>query len=100
MTAPLAIQIQDVAKSFGPARHEDTSLLTIEGAATGTPAYMAPEIALGETHIDGRADIYSLGCVAYFLLTGSLVFTDSNPMTMALKHVQAQPDPVSIRSVG
>lgn len=87
-----------LAKSFGPARHEETSLLTMEGAATGTPAYMAPEIALGETHIDGRADIYSLGCVAYFLLTGSLVFTDSNPMTMALKHVQAQPDPVSIRT--
>ena len=39
--------------------------------------------------IDGRADLYALGCVAYFLLTGTLVFHDPNPMSMALKHVQA-----------
>ena len=53
---------------------------------------------MGETAIDGRADLYALGCVAYFLLTGTLVFTDPNPMSMALKHVQAQPDPPSTRT--
>ena len=77
---------------------EDVSALTLEGTATGTPGYIAPEIALGETTVDGRADIYALGCVAYFLLTGTLVFPDSNPMSMAVKHVQATPDPPSSRT--
>ena len=72
--------------------------LTMEGTAAGTPGYIAPEVALGEDRVDGRADIYALGCVAYFLLTGTLVFPDSNPMTMALKHVQARPDPPSART--
>ena len=66
---------------------EDVLQLTMEGTAAGTPGYIAPEVALGEDRVDGRADIYALGCVVYFLLTGTLVFPDSNPMTMALKHV-------------
>jgi serine/threonine-protein kinase len=72
--------------------------LTMEGTATGTPGYIAPEVALGEVDVDGRADLYALGCVAYYLLTGTLVFTDPNPMSMALKHVQAQPDRPSTRT--
>jgi serine/threonine-protein kinase len=78
--------------------HDATTQLTMEGTATGTPGYMAPEVAMGETNIDGRADIYALGCIAYFLLTGTLVFTDPNPMSMALKHVQSPPDPPSART--
>ena len=70
---------------------EDVAQLTMEGTAAGTPGYIAPEVALGEDRVDGRADIYALGCVVYYLLTGTLVFPDSNPMTMALKHVQARP---------
>ena len=50
--------------------------LTIEGVTAGTPGYMAPEVALGKPDVDGRADLYALGCVAYFLLTGTLVFPD------------------------
>ena len=86
---------------FGLAKHvglPDTTQLTMEGVATGTPAYMAPEIAMGEAEVDGRADTYALGCVGYFLLTGSLVFPDANPMTIALKHIQAQPDRPSQRT--
>ena len=45
--------------------------------------------------MDARADIYALGCVAYFLLTGTVVFPDENPMSMALKQVQETPDPPS-----
>jgi serine/threonine-protein kinase len=76
----------------------DVSQLTMDGTAAGTPGYIAPEVAMGEGAIDGRADIYALGCVAYFLLTGALVFEDPNPMSMALKHVQAPPVPPSQRT--
>jgi serine/threonine-protein kinase len=77
---------------------QNVTQLTMEGMATGTPGYMAPEIAMSSTGIDARADIYALGCVAYFLLTGTQVFPDDNPMSMALKHVQVAPDPPSSRS--
>jgi eukaryotic-like serine/threonine-protein kinase len=76
---------------------EDESLMTMEGTATGTPAYMAPEVALNAT-IDGRADIYGLGCVAYFMLTGELVFAESSPTAMALAHVQKSPERPSSRT--
>ena len=46
----------------------------MEGVTAGTPAYMAPEAALGRRDVDGRADLYSLGCVAYYLITGQPVF--------------------------
>ena len=52
----------------------DIARLTQEGTVTGTPAYMAPELALGGRHLDGRADLYALGCVGYWLLTGHRVF--------------------------
>jgi serine/threonine-protein kinase len=72
--------------------------LTGMGAATGTPAYMAPEMALGNDHIDGRCDLYGLGCVAYWLLTGTLVFEESSATAMMLAHVQKPPVPPSVRS--
>jgi serine/threonine-protein kinase len=78
--------------------NQDASLMTLDGTATGTPAYLAPEIALGESKVDGRADLYSLGCVAYFLLTGQLVFQESNPTALALAHVQKPPIPIHERS--
>jgi serine/threonine-protein kinase len=74
------------------------SLLTMENRASGTPAYMAPEIILGEADVDRRADVYALGCVAYFLLTGQLVFEADTPMKMLLQHVQTRPIPPSQRT--
>jgi eukaryotic-like serine/threonine-protein kinase len=62
--------------------------MTMDGMTTGTPAYMAPEIAMGSQDADGRADIYQLGCVAYWLLTGQLVFEEPTAVAMALAHVQ------------
>ena len=66
------------------------SLLTAEGLALGTPAYMAPELALNEA-VDGRADVYALGCVAYYLLTGRLVFESDSAMRLMVKHVEEKP---------
>ena len=74
------------------------TLMTADQRTTGTPAYMAPEIILGEANVDRRADVYALGCVAYYLLTGQLVFEADTPMKMLLQHVQAQPVPPSQRT--
>jgi len=74
-----------------------TTLMTMEGQATGTPAYMAPEVAMGAENVDQRADLYGLGCVAYFLLTGQLVFNEPTPTALALAHVQKVPVPPSQR---
>jgi hypothetical protein len=75
----------------------EDSMATAAGLTPGTPAYMAPELALGE-RCDGRADLYALGCVAYFLLTGQLVFEAANGMQMISKHIQQPPVPPSQRS--
>jgi serine/threonine protein kinase len=75
----------------------EDSMATAAGLTPGTPAYMAPELALGEP-CDGRADLYALGCVAYFLLTGHLVFEAMNGLQMITKHIQETPVPPSTRS--
>ena len=72
--------------------------LTAEGIAAGTPAYIAPEMALGKTDIDGRADIYALGCVGYWLLTGERVFKGDTPLATVVAHVQEAPVPPSQRT--
>jgi hypothetical protein len=74
------------------------SQLTMRGETSGTPAFMAPEQVRGEPDIDARADIYGLGCVAYFLLTGALVFDEPSAMATALAHVERAPAPPSQRS--
>jgi serine/threonine-protein kinase len=77
---------------------EALTALTGENVIHGTPAFMAPEQALGNKDIDGRADIYSLGCVAYWLLTGQLVFTADTPTGLLMKHIQSPPSPPSSRT--
>jgi serine/threonine-protein kinase len=75
-----------------------TQQLTADHATAGTPAYMAPEMALGQTDIDGRADLYALGCVGYWLLTGETVFQGETPMATLIAHVQTIPVPPSQRT--
>jgi serine/threonine-protein kinase len=79
-------------------RSASDTLLTLEHTTTGTPAYMAPEIIMGEADVDRRADVYALGCVAYYLLTGCLVFEADTSMKMLLQHAHAQPVPPSQRT--
>ncbi|MFC2173394.1 serine/threonine-protein kinase [Acidobacteriota bacterium] len=70
---------------------EKDARLTLEGVPYGTPAYMAPEMVLGKTEIDGRADIYALGCVAYWLVTGHRPFESKSAVEMVIDHVKTTP---------
>ena len=73
--------------------------LTVAGVVAGTPGYMAPEMGLGNPDVDWRADIYALGCVGYWLLTGKPVFdAGSSPMQTLMDHIQKQPPAVSQRT--
>jgi hypothetical protein len=67
---------------------------TTRGLALGTPGYMAPEAALGQS-LDGRADIYAVGCVAYYLLTGRPVFEGSKGLQILVKRLTEDPPPLS-----
>lgn len=68
--------------------------LTAVGSISGTPAFMAPEMIEGES-VGPGADVYALGCVAYWLLTGKFVFQAANATAMLLKHMQQKPEPPS-----
>ena len=67
------------------------TLLTSPNLVQGTPAFMAPELVFGEQPVDGRTDLYSLACAAYWALTGQLVFKANTPAQMLLHHAQTQP---------
>ncbi len=79
------------------AQPEEGSLASGTGETPGTPAYMAPELVLGDT-FDGRADLYALGCVGYFLLTGRVVFEAATALQAVARHVNDPPVPPSQRS--
>jgi eukaryotic-like serine/threonine-protein kinase len=72
--------------------------LTRELTVHGTLAFMAPEQALASPDVDGRADIYATGCVAYWLLTGQQVFTADTPMALLLHHAQTPATPPSAKT--
>jgi serine/threonine-protein kinase len=85
---------------FGIARaitEQGDSRLTATGMAIGTPAYMSPEQSAGETQIDGRSDIYSLGVVGYQMASGELPFIAPNTPSMLVKHLSEIPVPVEQR---
>lgn len=72
--------------------------LTAEHSTAGTPAFMSPEQAIGDKELDGRADIYAVGCVGYWLLTGGYVFEGKTPIEMLMQHIKEEPSPPSRRS--
>jgi serine/threonine protein kinase len=86
-----------LVKAIGEADQQST-LLTAPDSTTGTPAYIAPEIVRGEGVPDHRVDIYTLGCVAYWLLTGRLVFEAPNAIQLMYQHANGTPVPPSQRS--
>lgn len=93
--------VYDVAKllDFGLVRTSENDAddvrLTTEGTVTGSPMYMSPEQARGDVS-DGRSDIYSLGCVAYYLLTAQAPFKGDTPVKLILAH--ASQTPANVRS--
>src|SRR5438045_4076128 len=68
--------------------------LTEAGVAIGTPAFMSPEQAAGDSEIDGRSDLYSLGVVAYQMLTGELPFQAPSVPALLMKQISESPLPV------
>ena len=83
---------------FGIARAAaEESRLTVTGASVGTPAYMSPEQAMGDRDVDGRSDIYSLGIVAYQMLSGEAPFKAVNTPAMLMKQVSEAPPPLKGR---
>jgi serine/threonine-protein kinase len=72
--------------------------MTAAQAPRGTPAFMAPEQVLGNQAVDGRSDLYAVGCLGYWLVTGQLVFAGRTPMEIIVQHVQAKPEPPSRRT--
>jgi len=63
----------------------------------GTPLYIAPELVVNQTAIDGRVDLYAVGAVAYFLLTGTPVFSGNTTFEVCAKHLSIVPEPPSQR---
>ncbi len=84
-----------VAKAISEATGRNN--VTTLGVAVGTPTYMSPEQAAADPHVDHRSDIYSVGVMAYEMLTGRAPFTGSTPQQVLAAHVTEAPDPVSKR---
>ena len=84
---------QDVRSEIGR-----EGLLSMEGSLAGTPLYMAPERFYGPETADHRADLYALGAVGYFMLTGQPVFEGLNPVQILVEHARTRPR--SLRELG
>lgn len=81
---------------FARALNEARGRLTPAGLVVGTPAYMSPEQARGWEDLDGRADIYSLGCMLFEMLTGEPPFTARTPQAVFARHVGETPSSIRV----
>ena len=94
--------IPDVAKvvDFGLVKRvatpetDATMMLTRKNVMTGTPLFLAPEAIKGEQFVDGRSDLYALGAVGYFLLTGAPLFASDNVLEVVGHHLHTAPRPL------
>jgi tetratricopeptide (TPR) repeat protein len=88
-----------VVTDFGVAKavsaSSGKSSITSLGVALGTPAYMAPEQAAADPHVDHRADIYAVGTLAYEMLTGRPPFTAPTPQALLAAHITQTPAPIT-----
>jgi tetratricopeptide (TPR) repeat protein len=86
--------VADFGVAKAVAESGGSGALTSIGVALGTPAYMSPEQAVADPHVDYRTDIYALGCVAYEMLCGRPPFEGGTPQQLIAAHITRQPDPV------
>lgn len=86
-----------ISKALADSVMKEDGTLTMGGLTVGTPAYMAPEQAVGEPNIDHRADIYSFGVVAYEMLTGKPLFTARSQQALMVAHAVNTPEPIERR---
>ncbi len=91
-----------VAKALSDAANEDesNSRITMPGTTVGTPAYMAPEQAAADPHIDARADLYAFGVVGYEMFSGQPPFTGATTQQVVAAHVTRVPEPLSRHRAG
>jgi len=85
-----------VRSTVASAAHQ--TQLTAAGMVGGTPAYIAPEMVVDASSVDHAVDIYGLGCVAYWMLTGQLVFEGGSSVSILMQHVRSDPIPPSQRT--
>jgi serine/threonine protein kinase len=86
-----------LARAVGDATNEsDLTALTQAGTVIGTPDYMSPEQAKNSSTVDGRSDIYSLGCTFFFLLTGRTLFPNGSTLEKLLQHQMDAPPHIQL----
>jgi eukaryotic-like serine/threonine-protein kinase len=86
-----------IARAFSVITNASEDRITSAGVALGTPLYMSPEQADGQVRLDGRADVYSLGCVLYEMLVGEPPFKGPTPLAIMAQHAQQSPPPIRER---
>ena len=88
-----------IAKAVSDSAAQDIAAprLTLQGTSLGTPTYIAPEQAAGDPTLDHRADIYSVGAVAYEMLSGHPPFRGKSPQAVMIAHAREAPEPIGKR---
>ena len=87
--------VADFGIALAAASGEGATRMTETGMSLGTPTYMSPEQAMGERDLDGRTDVYALGCVCYEMLTGEPPFTGPTAQAIVAKVMASEPEPVT-----
>jgi serine/threonine protein kinase len=93
-TQPLPEDVEPILTDFGLVRLTDSSIKTSTGTVSGTPAYMSPEQARGET-VGLKSDIYSLGVMVYEMLAGTVPFDAESTFGILMKHINEPPAPIA-----